>query len=140
MFWILIFLHTNYCCWTVLSYDIWHWKESWTVWQSRQGSLIKSILCTLTELWSSVSDYTCAIIQNEQSKGPFIHSANANSSNTNTNATATFERFCHSNRARTRTRANTELWSSLCLIIPHLHHDFKWTNLISQASKRRTAS
>jgi len=37
-------------------------------------------------------------------KGPFIHSANANASNANTNENATFERFCHSNRARTRTR------------------------------------
>jgi len=37
-------------------------------------------------------------------QGPFIHSVSANASNGNTNANATFERFCHSNKARYRTR------------------------------------
>jgi len=49
------------------------------------------------------------------SKGPFIHIANA--FNANTNATATFERFCHSNRARTRTRKTVD---GFCIIRTYL--------------------
>jgi len=43
-----------------------------------------------------------------KSKGPFIHSSNANAFNANANANATFDQFCHSNKARTRTRKSVD--------------------------------